>query len=152
MEARALQRDRRKAVILATACLAIVIGFLSCGGAGSTELVFAPAAGFSLSSTTINFANQSVGSTSSPLSATLTNDGNATLTLTSVQLIGSNAADFTLTNNCGSSLAPSAQCTVAVTFAPSATGTRTASVVFTDNAPSSPQSLDLLGKIGRAHV
>ena len=144
MEVRGLQRDRRKAVILATACLAIVIGFLSCGG-GNIELVFTSTAGFSLSSTVINFASQSVGSTSTPLSATLTNSGDTTLTLYSVQLTGSNPGDFTLTNNCGSSLAASAQCTLAVTFAPSATGTRTASVAFTDNASGSPQSLNLVG-------
>jgi len=145
MEARALQRDRRKAVILAKACLAVALGSLSCGGGGNMELVSTPTAGFSLSSTIINFASQSVGSTSSPLSATLTNNGNATLTFFSVQVTGSNASDFTLTNNCGSSLAGSAQCTLVFTFAPSAAGTRTASVVFTDNAAGSPQSLGLTG-------
>jgi hypothetical protein len=144
MEARALQRDRRKAVILATACLAMALAFPSCGG-GNIELVFTSTAGFSLSSTSINFASQGVGSTSSPLSATLTNVGNATLTLISVQVTGSNAGDFTLTNNCGSSLAASAQCTLAFTFAPSAAGTRTASVVFTDNAAGSPQMVALSG-------
>jgi len=145
MEARARQRDRLKAVILATACIAMALGSMSCGGAGSTELVLAPSPGFSLSSTTINFAQQSVGSTSSLLSATLTNVGNATLTLFSVQVTGSNAGDFTLINNCGSSLAASAQCTLAFTFAPSAAGTRTASVVFTDNAAGSPQMIALSG-------
>jgi len=75
----------------------------------------------------------------------LTNVGNAALTLSSVQVTGSNVGDFSLTNRCGSSLAASAQCTLAVTFAPSATGARTASVVFTDNAAGSPQSLSLIG-------
>jgi len=75
----------------------------------------------------------------------LTNIGNAALTLSSVQATGSDAGDFTLTNHCGSSLAASAQCTLAITFAPSAHGTRTASVVFTDNAAGSPQSLNMAG-------
>ena len=148
MEARARQRDRRKAVILATACLAMALGSMSCGGGGNTELTPTPAAGFSLSSTTINFAQQNVGSASSPLSATLTNVGNATLTLSSIQVTGANAGDFALINNCGSSLAASTQCTLAITFVPSAAGTRTASVVFTDNAASSPQTLALSGTGG----
>jgi hypothetical protein len=67
------------------------------------------------------------------------------LTISSIQVEGSDAADFTLTNNCGSSLAASAQCTLSATFKPSAPGTRTASVVFTDNAAGSPQSLNLTG-------
>ena len=145
MEAKLVRRRPENAAILAIACIAVGLWSMSCGGAGSTELVPAGTPSFSLSPTAFNFASQGVGTTSSPLSATLTNDGNSTLTLTTVQLTGSNAADFTLTNNCSSSLAPSDQCTLAVTFAPSGTGTRTASVVFTDNAPSSPQSLNLLG-------
>jgi hypothetical protein len=58
---------------------------------------------------------------------------------------GSNAADFTLSNNCGSTLAPSTQCTLSVTFKPSSAGTRTASIVFADNAADSPQTLSLSG-------
>src|SRR5208337_2470121 len=118
---------------------------MSCGGAGSTEAVPASTAGFSLSSATLNFASQGIGSTSTSQSVTLTNVGSATLTLSSVQVTGLNVGDFSLTNRCGSSLAASAQCTLAVTFAPSATGARTASVVFTDNAAGSPQSLSLIG-------
>ena len=145
MEARAPQFDHGNAVILAVACLAIALWSMSCGGAGTTEVVPAPTAGFSLSSATLNFASQGIGSTSTPQSVTLTNVGNAVLTLSSVQVTGSNVGDFSLTNHCGSSLAASAQCTLAATFAPSATGTRTASVVFTDNAAGSPQSLNLIG-------
>jgi len=145
METRAPQLDLGNAAILAVACLAITLWSMSCGGAGSTEVVPAPSAGFSLSSTTLNFADQGIGSTSTPQSVTLTNIGNAALTLSSVQVTGSNVGDFTLTNHCGSSLAASAQCALAVTFAPSAAGTRTASVVFTDNAAGSPQSLNMTG-------
>jgi hypothetical protein len=145
MEPRALQRHRGNAVILATACIALALWSTSCAGGGSTAVVAVSTAGFSLSSTTINFGNQGVGTAGAPLTATLTNVGSATLTFSSIQVTGANAGDFTLSNNCGSSLAASAQCTLGVTFAPSAAGTRTASVVFTDNAAGSPQSLDLTG-------
>jgi len=145
METRAHARDLGKVVILATACVAIGLWCMSCGGAGSTEVVPAPTPGFSLSTTSIDFAQQGVGSASTPVPVSLTNIGNGTLTLSSVQVTGSNPHDFTLTNNCGSSLAASAQCTFAVAFAPSAAGTRTASVLFTDNAAGSPQTVALSG-------
>jgi hypothetical protein len=67
------------------------------------------------------------------------------LTFSSIQVTGPNAGDFTLTNNCGSSLAASALCALGVTFVPGAAGARTASVVFTDNAAGSPQTLNLTG-------
>jgi len=131
--------------IVAIFCSVIVVGSMSCGGGGSAEVVPAPTPGFSLSSTALKFANQNVGATSSPLRVTLTNVGNTTLTLSNVQVTGSAAADFKLTNNCGSSLSASAQCTLTASFSPSAAGTRTASVVFTDDASGSPQTLNLDG-------
>src|SRR4029077_15403924 len=45
----------------------------------------------------------------------------------------------------GSSLAPSGSCTISVVFTPSATGTRTATVVISDNAPGSPHTIALAG-------
>jgi len=145
MEVSALQRCCAKAAILATACAAIILWCISCGGGGSTSLVSVSTPGFSLSSTAIPFGNVSVGAASTPQTATLTNDGNATLALSSILVQGADASDFTLTNNCGSSLAASAQCTLSAVFTPTALGTRTASVVFTDNATGSPQSLSLTG-------
>jgi hypothetical protein len=98
-----------------------------------------------LSSTSIEFANQDVGIPSAPQSATLTNVGNGSLTISSIEVTGSNAADFTLTNNCGSSLAPSDQCTLTVAFKPGSAGTRSASVIFADNAAGSHQTVNLAG-------
>jgi len=145
MEPKADQSKYGRALTLATWCIAVALWSISCGGGGSTAVVPAPSAGFSLNPTIIDFAKQGVGSTSPPSTATLTNVGGATLALSSVELTGSNAVDFKLTNDCGSALAASAQCSLAVTFAPSAAGTRTASVVFNDNAAGSPQTLTLNG-------
>jgi len=144
MEVKPLRSLHAQQAILAVVCLAALC-CISCGGAGGhSEVAATP--GFSLSSTSIAFANQGVGIPSAPQSATLTNVGNASLTISSIEVTGSNAADFTLTNNCGSSLAPSDQCTLTVTFKPSSAGTRTASVMFADNAASSPQTVNLAGK------
>jgi hypothetical protein len=76
---------------------------------------------------------------------TLNNTGNASLSLTSVAITGTNAGDFAQTNDCGNSVAAGGDCTISVTFTPTASGTRTASVTITDNASGSPQTVTLTG-------
>jgi len=99
----------------------------------------------SLSPTSLTFASQAVGATSAAQTVTLNNTGNATLTLASIALSGTNASDFAQTNNCGSSVAVGANCTISVTFAPTASGSRTGAVTLTDNATGSPQTVSLSG-------
>ena len=99
----------------------------------------------SLSPTSLTFSQQSVGSTSPPQVVTLTNTGAAALALTSVGITGPNAGDFAQTNNCGSTLAPTAGCQISVTFAPIAPVNAVASLNLTDNAPGSPQAIALAG-------
>ena len=48
-------------------------------------------------------------------------------------LAGTNAGDFAQSNNCGGALAASGTCSISVTFTPTATGSRTANLVVTDN-------------------
>jgi hypothetical protein len=94
----------------------------------------------------LNFPTpQLIGTNSSPQVTTLTNTGDATLTITSIAISGTNASDFTQTNNCGSTLAVNATCQISVTFSPTGGGTRTANVQITDNAPGSPQTVALTG-------
>jgi hypothetical protein len=99
----------------------------------------------SLSPTSLNFGNQTVGITSNPQYLTLQNTGNINLTVTSIQITGTSSADFGQQNNCPSSLSPNNSCQISVTFTPTATGTRNAAVTITDNAPDSPQSVPLSG-------
>ncbi len=82
-----------------------------------------------------------VGSTfdSTPLS--LMNSGSLPLTVSSITVNG----EFTQTNNCIPSVAANSECTIAINFAPTATGTRTGTLTATDNAAGSPQSLTLTG-------
>jgi hypothetical protein len=75
----------------------------------------------------------------------LTNTGNASLSVTSISVSGTNASDFTQTNTCGSSVAAGANCTISVTFKPAATGTRSANLSVADSATGSPQTLSLSG-------
>ncbi len=98
-----------------------------------------------LNPTSLSFGNQNVGTTSGGKNIQLKNTGNATLTISSIAIAGTNAADFAQTNNCPSSLAAGAQCNISVKFSPAATGTRTASLNVSDNAANSPQTASLTG-------
>ncbi len=53
--------------------------------------------------------------------------------------------DFAQTNNCGSSLAAVAGCTVSVTFTPTTTGTLTGTITINDSDFMSPQIIKLTG-------
>jgi len=75
----------------------------------------------------------------------LTNIGSAPLSITSITITGADPADFAETNNCPSSLAGGANCTVSVTFAPLIVGSLTAALSITDNASGSPQTVSLSG-------
>lgn len=88
----------------------------------------------------LNFPNQLVGTTRTAQTVTLSNSGTATLTITSIAPSG----DFTETNNCGS-VAVGKSCTITVTFAPTAAGSRIGTLTITDNSPGSPQTVSLSG-------
>jgi Abnormal spindle-like microcephaly-assoc'd, ASPM-SPD-2-Hydin/FG-GAP-like repeat len=107
-----------------------------------TGLGLSPAA--MLSPSPLTFSSQLAGA-SATLPVTLTNGGNAPLTITSIAFTGPNASEFGQTNNCPSSLAPDNSCTINVTFTPTAGGNATASLSVTDNAPGSPQTVPITG-------
>jgi hypothetical protein len=98
-----------------------------------------------LSPTSLNFGTQTVGFVSTAQGVTLTNTGNIALAVPSILITGANPNDFHQTNNCGTSVAAGSSCTISVTFKPTTTGTRSASVSITDNAPNSPQTVSLGG-------
>jgi hypothetical protein len=99
----------------------------------------------SLSPTSLSFGSVALGKSSSPLPVTLTNTGNATLTITKIAFAGTNPADFGETQNCGTTVLAGAKCTINVTFTPSAGGARSSSLTVTDNASGSPQKVSLSG-------
>jgi hypothetical protein len=91
---------------------------------------------------TLNFTEAPIGQNASQ-PVTLTNTGNETLTISNIGFTGSNAADFSQTNNCATSLAASASCTVNIKFTSQGGGLLTASLAITDNAPGSPQTVPI---------
>ena len=105
---------------------------------GATMLTVAP--------TSLSWNAVAVGNTGGPKSVTLTNGGTSTVTFSSAAVSGADASDFSLSDDsCGTTLAASASCSVTVLFKPSAAGTRTATLTFTDSDPSSPQTVALTG-------
>lgn len=98
-----------------------------------------------LAPTSLTFATQAIGSSSTAQTITLTNSGNAPLNISGISITGTDSGDFTQTNTCGMSVAMSANCTISVTFTPTAASTRTASVSVADNAGGGPQSVSLSG-------
>jgi hypothetical protein len=89
----------------------------------------------------LTFAAQLVGSSSTAQAVTLTNGGNTTMTISGVSAAG----DFSQTNNCPANLAPAGNCTINVTFTPVVGGTRTGSLIVSDNALGGPALVTLSG-------
>jgi sugar lactone lactonase YvrE len=102
---------------------------------------------FSLSAPTLPFGNEQESVKSSPMSVTVTNNGNAGLMVSTVAVNGANAGDFAISaNTCSEgTVAVNTSCSVSVTFRPTTTGAESASLQFTDNAPGSPHSVGLTG-------
>src|SRR6184192_3155430 len=106
------------------------------------------APGVGLAPTSLGFGNQPLATTSTPMTVTLTNTGTAALTINSFAASGDFAATSTGASACPTSpatLAAGANCTINVTFTPTASGARTGSLSVTDNAGGSPQIMTLSG-------
>ncbi|MGA8215223.1 MAG: choice-of-anchor D domain-containing protein [Candidatus Sulfotelmatobacter sp.] len=88
---------------------------------------------------------QLIGSMSAAQTETLTNTGTLEVVISNIALTGTNAADFSQSNTCGSSLAAGANCPVNVTFTPSQLGPRSASITITDSTAGSPDSVSVSG-------
>jgi hypothetical protein len=104
-----------------------------------------PAPVATLAPASVAFASETTGATSAPTAVTLTNSGNAALTITGIAIGGTNPANFAQTNTCGSSLAAGANCTISVTFTPVSAASFSATLTVTDNASGSPQPVTLSG-------
>jgi hypothetical protein len=90
----------------------------------------------------VSFTNQKHGTTSPPQSVTLTNQGKATLSISSIKTTG----EFGATSTCGKGIAAKASCTISVTFSPKGTGEMSGTVEINDSASSKPQVIALSGK------
>jgi len=106
------------------------------GGGGTAETTptdGSPAAA-TLGQSEVDFRDQPVKRPSRPRSIEVVNQESGEAQLGAISKSGADAGDFDVdTGSCaGASLAPGEACTVAVTFTPTASGTRTAAVEFAD--------------------
>lgn len=125
-------------VVTGKACL--VVNPLVCG---PFTVTLVPTPLGALSTANLAFLPQTLGTSSSPQSVTLTNSGTASLTISRV---ATGSKDFSvLVNTCGTSLAAGANCSISVVFSPTALGTRTDTLTITDNDPRGPQKAGLNG-------
>ena len=113
--------------------------------ASATVTVNVAAGILTLNPTSISFGSVTVGVTSPILLTTLTNTGNAPLTITSNPM---SAGDFSWgeKGTCNyNTLAPGSSCTMSAKFTPTATGTRTGTITISSTASNSTVTLPLSG-------
>ena len=103
-------------------------------------------AAITLSATILNFGALALGSSSASQSVTVTNTMASAVGVTSIGATG----DYTTTATCGSSIAGGGNCSVAVTFTPSAAGTRTGSLTIILSTGAQTVSLTGIGSSSSA--
>lgn len=104
-------------------------------------------AAISTSPSSLNFGSQTVGTPSVSLPVVITNKAGTAVNLWQITFLGANAGDFSKSNTstCGNRLGLGANCTVNVIFTPAAAGSRTASLLISDDGGGSPQAVTLAG-------
>ncbi|HEX6545049.1 MAG TPA: choice-of-anchor D domain-containing protein, partial [Bryobacteraceae bacterium] len=101
-----------------------------------------------LSPTTLSFPTQMAGTVSAPQMITVSNPGVAPLGITGVSFANpwpNTSGNFAITDNCPKSLAAGAQCTISVTYSPVVNSFTMATLLVTDDASDSPQSVLMTG-------
>jgi hypothetical protein len=106
------------------------------GGSGQPAVTLMP--------TKLTFATQVVGTNSKAKTIKVSNSGTAPLTISNIAIGGTDAGDFSETNNC-SVVNAGESCTVSVKFTPSTDGSRSATLTLTDNAGTGTQTVPLTG-------
>jgi len=128
-------------ILIAVAPLSFISGCAGVVSAQHTQ-TGAPAPQLALSNTSVSFGNVAVGSRGT-ITVTLTNSGNADLTISSIAVTGSafslNGMTFPATVSAGNSS------TLTVAFSPTSEGTITGSLSISSNASSTPVSVSLSG-------
>ena len=103
--------------------------------------ILAPRPLVSLSTSVIGFGNVIFGGATSSQIVILTNPGGQAMSIARIDVTG----DFLQTNNCGTSLAALASCTINIGFAPLGTGPLSGEFVLTSTAATSPDRIQLGG-------
>ena len=98
------------------------------------------------SQTTVSFGNVLLGNSSNQYTVYLINRGTDAVTINSIALAGTNPGDYTESDGCaGNSLPANATCSIYLTFVPTATGSRTATLTETDTGSGGPRTFNISG-------
>ncbi len=111
-------------------------------GVQTVSLTGTGSAPIALSAASLSFSTTVAGNTSAAKTVTLTNSQAVTLNISG---IAASAPFAVASNTCGTSVLPGKNCTVGVTFSPTAVGSATGTLTFTDSALTSPQTVSLSG-------
>jgi len=107
----------------------------------NTASVYTPLT-LTFSASSLNFGLLQIGLSSPSQTVTVTNVSNHSVTFASITSSG----DYSQSNTCPKTLPAGQSCTIAITFTPTAIGTRTGAVTLKDNSPGSPaQTISLTG-------
>jgi hypothetical protein len=107
--------------------------------------VAAATSSITLSSPSLNFSGTASNSISAPQNLTITNSGNALLTISGITA----SVPFAQTNAC-TSIAAGANCTISVTFNPTTVGSANGTLSISSNAAGSPNLVTLMGNASLA--
>jgi hypothetical protein len=129
------------------------------GAAGTTQMVALSGTGTglpqaALTPSTLTFATQNLSTVSNAQTVTLTNTGLANLSLsaTPLSISGSASADFAVASGTtctpAFSLAPNSSCVIHITFAPTLSGSRSATLSVSDNSGGAAGSVQTVALTG----
>jgi len=131
---------------LCSFCTLFLILFAAgCGGGYQTTTPPPPAPAVTIAPSPVAFPAISQGAAGTPTTIVVTNSGTGTLNITSVVVAGTNPKDFATTNSCSGSIAAMGTCNIMVNFTPSDSGALSETITLTDNAPNSPQIINVSG-------
>jgi hypothetical protein len=120
----------------------LYLGSNTLGNAFLTKISPQDAPSEALTPQQINFGSQPLLTTSNPVTVTLTNEGSAALSITSITADG----DFHETNTCGSSVSGGGStCSIQITYAPTSVGLQTDQITITDSAAGGSHAITVTG-------
>jgi len=100
---------------------------------------------YTLMPTSLAFGSQATNTASAPMTVRVTNGGVVALSISGITISTPGTQPFSQTNNCGSSLAVGASCTISVVFKPGATGPTAATLSVNTSAGAGTQTVALSG-------
>jgi len=122
---------------------------VNASGSAGTQTVALSGTGavstYSVAPTLVAFGSQQTNAASAPQMLTLTNTGSLSLPITSITFSGTNASEFSETDNCIPVVAAGAACSINVVFTPTAAGAAAASLNINAGGGAATQTVALSG-------